>query len=204
MSRTPVTGDHVEQAVRLTAETLAAAPVEAWERQAGPMECSCWDAIDHLSNGLFSYALRLAPAKPRSVGGVPIEWDRPGVDGPLLPITGDRSAGPGPHLEILEAMGGLVAGMVRTRRPSVRAWHVWGVADPEGFAAMGVVETIVHAFDLAEGLGLEWEPPSELCRLGLARLFPDAPTDTDPWPTLLWATGRGELTGHAPVGSDWH
>jgi hypothetical protein len=25
---------------------------------------------------------------------------------------------------------------------------------------------------------------------------PDAPHTTDPWPTLLWATGRAELPGH--------
>ena len=30
----------------------------------------------------------------------------------------------------------------------------------------------------------------------LARLFPDAPADTDRWPTLLWATGRAEIPGH--------
>ena len=203
MSRTPVTGDDVEQAVRLTAAALGEAPAAAWDRQAGPMECSCWDAVEHLNNGMFSYALRLAPATPRARGGVPIRWERPGDDGPLLPIAGDRSGGPAVQLEILEAMGGLVAGMVRSRSPEVRAWHVWGVADPEGFAAMGVVETLVHAFDLTAGLGVAWDPPAELCRRGLARLFPDAPTDTEPWPTLLWATGRGELPGRGPVGPDW-
>ncbi|MGW4767070.1 hypothetical protein ACWEO2_03375 [Nocardia sp. NPDC004278] len=30
----------------------------------------------------------------------------------------------------------------------------------------------------------------------LARLFPDAPDSTEPWTTLLWATGRAELPGH--------
>ncbi|GAB3661962.1 hypothetical protein [Glycomyces tarimensis] len=203
MSRTIVTGEDVELAVHLTAQTLGEAPAEAWDRQAGPMECSCWDAIDHLNNGMFSYALRLAPPTPRVPGGVPLLWERPGVDGPLLPITGDRSKGPATQLELLVAMGGLVSGMARGRTPDVRAWHIWGVADPEGFAAMGVAETILHAFDLAEGLGLEWHPPADLCARTLARLFPDAPTDTEPWPTLLWAAGRGDLPGHEPVGPDW-
>jgi hypothetical protein len=62
---------------------------------------------------------------------------------------------------------------------------------------MGIVETLVHAHDLAEGLGLAWDPPGDLCSRVLARLFPDAPGSTDPWPTLLWATGRAELPGHA-------
>lgn len=203
MSRTPVTGDDVEQAVRLTIAALGEAPAAAWDRQAGPMACSCWDTVEHLNNGMFSYALRLAPPTPRVRGGVPIRWERPGAEGTLLPIAGDRSDGPAAQLEILEAMGGLVAGMTRSRSPEVRAWHAWGVADPEGFAAMAVVETLVHAFDLTEGLGVAWNPPAELCRRGLDRLFPDAPSDTEPWPTLLWATGRGELPGHGPVGPDW-
>jgi hypothetical protein len=61
---------------------------------------------------------------------------------------------------------------------------------------MGVVETLVHTHDLAEGFGLAWTPPSALCSRVLARLFPDAPDSADPWLTLLWATGRAELPGH--------
>ncbi|MEV0821272.1 hypothetical protein [Nonomuraea rubra] len=49
--------------------------------------------------------------------------------------------------------------------------------------------------DLAEGLGLTWNPPDGVCARVLARLFPDAPRDTDPWTTLLWATGRAGLPG---------
>jgi hypothetical protein len=61
---------------------------------------------------------------------------------------------------------------------------------------MGVVQTLVHTHDMAEALGLEWVPPAELCARALARLFPQAPKKADPWLTLLWATGRGELPGH--------
>jgi hypothetical protein len=53
----------------------------------------------------------------------------------------------------------------------------------------------VHTHDLAEGLGLAWHPPADLCARVLARLFPGAPRDEAPWPTLLWATGRAELPG---------
>ncbi|GAA3369899.1 hypothetical protein GCM10020367_14380 [Streptomyces sannanensis] len=60
---------------------------------------------------------------------------------------------------------------------------------------MGVVETLVHTHEMAEGLGLDWNPPADLCGRVLHRLFPDAPTDTDRRPTLLWVTGRAELPG---------
>jgi hypothetical protein len=67
---------------------------------------------------------------------------------------------------------------------------------------MGIVEALVHTHDLAEGLGLVWAPPADLCSRVLARLFPDAPGTTDPWPTLLWATGRAALPGH-PRRTTW-
>jgi hypothetical protein len=84
---------------------------------------------------------------------------------------------------------------VRTTPPQVRAYHVFGTSEAEGFAAMGIVETLLHTHDLAQGLGLAWSPPADLCSRVLARLFPNAPGSTDPWPTLLCrgdAFSRGE------------
>ncbi|MEU6859207.1 hypothetical protein AB0B28_10110 [Glycomyces sp. NPDC046736] len=200
MTRTRVTGAMVEAAVAFTAEALRGAPEEAWGNRAGPMDCDCWDALDHLNNGVFSYAFRLAPPVPEE-WRPSILWDR-GGDRPL-PIVTDRELGPEAGLAVLLNVGGLVSAVVETRPDSARAFHVWGTADPEGFAAMGVVETLAHAFDIATGLGVECSPPAELVAPALARLFPEAPTGTDPWPTLLWATGRGELDGFERRGSDW-
>ncbi|WP_197717408.1 hypothetical protein [Glycomyces terrestris] len=201
MTRTPVTGDHVIEAVAITAVALGEGAEEAWSNQAGPMEASCWDALAHLHNGLFSYALRLSAPVPWMPGTPTILWERPG-DLPL-PIHFDRTEGPAAGIEVLTMMGGLVAVTVDARGPAERAWHIWGVADPEGFAAMGVVETLAHAFDLTQGLGVDFEAPEDLVAPALARLFPEAPLDTDPWRTLLWATGRGELEGFARRGPDW-
>ncbi len=75
--------------------------------------------------------------------------------------------------------------MVCRTAPDVRAHHVFGNSDPEGFAAMGVVEILVHMDDVAAGLGVGWHPPADLCDRALARLFPAAPADTDRWQTLL-------------------
>lgn len=92
--------------------------------------------------------------------------------------------------------------MVRTTPPDVRACLGSDVLDIGGFAALGVAETLVHMHDVAEGLGLDWAPPADLCDRLLARFFPDAPTDTDRWTTLLWATGRAELLGR-PRRTEW-
>jgi hypothetical protein len=66
---------------------------------------------------------------------------------------------------------------------------------------MGVVETLLHIHDIAAGLQLEWLPAEDLCDRVLHRLFPDTPTDTDRWPTLLWATGRGTIPGRSRLTS---
>ncbi len=126
-------------------------------------------------------------------GDVPFVWESRRPGGPANAIHADRAAGPDGLLRVLEASAALLVAMVRTKPPQVRAHHVFGASDPEGFAAMELVETLVHTQDLAEGLGLDWAPPADVCARVLARLFPDSPRTTDPWPTLLWSTGRGEL-----------
>ena len=105
-------------------------------------------------------------------------------------IAVDRDADPADLLAVIQATGTMLAAVVCTTPAQVRAWHPFGLADPEGFAAMGIVETVVHTYDIATGLGLDWVPPRSLCAKTLARLFPTAPGNGDPWQVLLWATGR--------------
>ncbi|MEU8777329.1 hypothetical protein [Streptomyces sp. NPDC048606] len=197
VSRPPVTADDLDLAVGLAVAVLREAPPAAWEDKAGSLEWDCWETVEHLSDDLFAYAAQLGPKSPPLDGDVPFVWEprRPG--GPANAIHANRAAGPAGLLQVLEASGALLVAMVRTTPARTRAHHVFGNSDPEGFAAMGIVETLVHTYDLAQGLGLAWNPPADLCARTLARLFPHAPTSTDPWPTLLWATGRGELPGHA-------
>ena len=197
MSRSRVTADDLDRAVQLALATLREAPAGAWEGKAGSLEWDCWETVEHLSDDLFAYAAQIGPRKPPLDTHVPFAWERRRPGGPVNTIHVNRTAGPDGLLQVLDASGALLVAMVRTTAPAVRAHHVFGASDPEGFAAMGIVETLVHTHDLAEGLGLAWDPPGDLCSRVLTRLFPDAPGSTDPWPTLLWATGRAELPGHA-------
>ncbi|GAA5020646.1 DinB family protein [Streptomyces siamensis] len=194
-SQSPVTADDLDLAVRLAVAALRQAPATAWEGKAGSLEWDCWETVEHLSDDLFAYAAQLGLRTPPLGREVPFVWESRRPGGPANAIHADRKAGPDGLLQVLEASGALLIAMARTAPPQTRAHHVFGVSDPEGFAAMGIVETLVHTHDLAQGLGLAWNPPAELCSRVLARLFPDAPSSTDPWPTLLWATGRAELPG---------
>jgi hypothetical protein len=105
----------------------------------------------------------------------------------------------------LGAAAEVLARVVDAAGPDERGVHSWGLADASGFAGMGCAEMLLHTWDVAEGRELAWAPPAELADTVLARLFPWAPADGDPWAALLWATGRGELPGREPLTSwRWH
>ncbi|MFB7948244.1 DinB family protein [Kitasatospora phosalacinea] len=193
----PVTADDLAEGVRLVVALLRGADAAAadWERPAGTLEWSCWETAEHLADDLFSYAAQLGPQSPPADGFVPFVYRREGPGKPANVVFAQREAGPQGLLQVLEACGALLVATVRTARPQDRAFHGFGTADAEGCAAMGLVELFAHAEDLALGLGLEWTAPAGISARVLARLFPGAPTGTAPWPTLLWATGRGELPG---------
>jgi hypothetical protein len=103
----------------------------------------------------------------------------------------------------LEAMAAVLGDVARAAPSGARAFHPNGMADAEGFIAIGCDEMLVHADDLARAFGLSWQPPEGLCWRILARLFPWAPAGEDAWSTLRWANGRTALAGHPRLGPDW-
>ncbi|MFI8189641.1 GNAT family N-acetyltransferase [Streptomyces sp. NPDC085946] len=155
--------------------------------RAGRLEWSCHETAVHIASDLVSYAGQLAGRAQD--GYVPFD------------ITLDEGTGNAGLLDVIRTTGALLAAAVRTAPPGARAFHPYPFrsADREGFAAMGVAEVLLHTHDIAEGLGVPHEPPAGLCSFVLTRLFPHVRPGPTPWPTLLWATGRGELPGRAPV-----
>jgi hypothetical protein len=184
-------------------DTLGQATERDWHIPAAGLDWDCWETLEHLSDDMFSYAAQLAPRRPPLAGHIPFSWQatRPGA--PTNALYADPAAGNAGLLEVLETCGAFLTAIVRVSPLDLRAYHIYGVSDPEGFAAMGVVETLVHTYDVATALEVSWAPDPGLCGRALTRLFPDAPTDTDRWPTLLWptllwptllwATGRASL-----------
>ncbi|MFD9541282.1 VOC family protein [Streptomyces sp. NPDC060022] len=204
-TRMPVTADDVARAVHLAVDVLKESPADNWQVPAGSLEWSCWETVEHLSDDLFAYAVQLGPRKPPTDTEVPYRWAAEREGGPANSLFADPAAGSAGLLQTLEASGALLTAMVRTTPADVRSHHVFGLSDAEGFAAMGIVETLVHTHDIAEGLSLSWAPPADLCDRVLARLFPGAPDDEDRWAVLLWSTGRAELPGRDRVTSwKWH
>ncbi|WAL96374.1 hypothetical protein [Streptomyces sp. Je 1-369] len=212
VTATDVTASDVTAAVRLAVAVLREAPGDAdWSGKAGGLEWDCWETVEHLADDLFAYAAQLGPEQPPLDTEVPFLWYRRRQGGPSNVTFADRESGVAGLLQVLESCGALLTGMVATTPSTVRAHHSWGLSDPEGFAAMGIVETLVHTYDIAGGLGIGhlWAPPADLCARVLDRLFPDVVTDAGsyagsdaPWDVLLWATGRGTLPGR-PRRTKW-
>lgn len=181
----------MEQAVAECVGLLGAVTDRDWDGvRAGRLEWSCRQTAVHIAEDLIAYAGQLAGREQD--GYSPFE---------LSLEEGTDNAG---ALRVIGAMGALLAAAVRTTPRDVRAFHPYPFrsANREGFAAMGVVEVLLHTHDISEGLGLSYEPAPELCDFVLTRLFPHVQPGPTPWLTLLWATGRGELADRAPV-AEW-
>jgi uncharacterized protein (TIGR03083 family) len=171
--------DDLDTAVTAMLELLLPLHDHDWDVRAGELDWTCRETAAHVAHDLTAYATQLTSRATDAY--LPLDLEvRPGT-------------GPGGLLRIVAACAGLLGAALRTAAPDARAWH-WGPTDPSGFAALGVNETLIHTWDIAQGLGLTWTPPPDLCAAVLARLFPDAPPG-DPVQALLWSTGRSALPG---------
>ncbi|KAF4406346.1 MULTISPECIES: maleylpyruvate isomerase N-terminal domain-containing protein [Streptomyces] len=189
--RERVRPDDVTAAAGFSADTLRQVQDEDWSRPAGPLTWDCRYTLLHVCSDFFGYAGQVAGHPEDDYLPVDLKEE----EGATVPRL----------LNAVAATGALLAAIVRVTPDEARGYHPYGVSDPEGFAAMGIVEALVHTYDIATGLGLDCAPPPDVCARTLHRLFPEAPRDADPWQALLWATGRAELPGFARRESwRWH
>lgn len=182
----PATAADVDLAVALATEALRGVADRDWSTPAAGLDWSCYDTAVHVAEDLVAYAAQLAVRA--TDGYVPLE------------VRTDEGTTPAGVLDMITASGAFLSAVVSLAGPEVRGWHPAGMAGPDGFAAMGVIETLLHTHDVLAGLGVpDWQPGSELPALVLDRLFPHLPHGDadDSWRTLLWATGRGELPGRS-------
>ncbi len=184
-----VTSADVVDAAAWARDTLAPAEASDWEARAGEPEWTCRRTLDHMANTSIFYATALANR----------------ATGPMPKVrNGDAGAPVRILLEIVPAAAGILAEVARAAPADARGWHPAGIADAEGFCAMGADEILVHTADIASGLGVDFDPPVELCARVGARLFPWAPVGADPWASLWWANGRAPLDERPRLDPDWY
>jgi hypothetical protein len=158
-----------------------------WSRPAGDLEWSCHATLAHMLSALQYYAVNLATQSESSRSG--------GQTNESLPID-----------ILLDAFDGravVLASLCASAPAGARGAHEYGRADVDGFIAMGCDEMLIHTDDIAAGLGASFEPPADVCVGVLARLFPWAPRDGEPWATLRWANGRASFGDRTRLGPEW-
>lgn len=169
---------------------LDATPHDRWTAQVPGMYWTVAATVAHMMNCCFWYSVDLFSGD-RDLG--------------TLQLSVRPDAPPEDLLRTVAVGSTVLATLVSSAPAGIHGWHPAGIADPSGFAAMACDELLVHTDDAARGLGVSFEPPAELARATLERLFPWAPADVDPWQGLLWANGRLELPGHGRLATwRWH
>ncbi|MTD55333.1 maleylpyruvate isomerase N-terminal domain-containing protein [Amycolatopsis pithecellobii] len=149
-----------------------------WAAKVPDLDMTVAEVVAHTGDCMHWYAYDLA-AGPTELSTMDIKTRPESAPAELLVTLGTTAK--------------VLAAVLHTTAPEARGFHPAGLADVSGFAAMAGDELLVHTYDAALGLGTGFEAPPRLAAAVLYRLFPWAPTDTDPWPTLLWANGRAPL-----------
>ncbi|GAB3953060.1 hypothetical protein GCM10029976_092470 [Kribbella albertanoniae] len=184
-----ITADDLDTAVTCVVDALRPTVDQDWSALAGSLDWTCRTTAEHLGQAHLHWASQLAVAAPTKY----VRWS----------ATAQELAPPAGVLDFVEAAGRILALVVRATPPETRAYHPWGIGDPEGFTAMACVESLLHAHDLTTTLSEPLNPPADLCARVLARAFPHEPHPTDdPWLNLRWLTGRTKIPG-TPSPDSW-
>lgn len=178
----------IEVAADLVVATLAPAVDADWSVPASGLDWDVRKTVFHAAASVTYYAGHLAS---QTTAWLPLILDV------AIEATNEQL------LRLLPAAARMLSIVAAASPDAARAYHEGGMADTSGFLAMAIDEVIVHGADAANGLGLTYDPPDELARKVVDRLFPWAPSDTPTWPTLLWANGRASLPGQPDRPRNW-
>jgi hypothetical protein len=185
-----VSPEHVRRAAGVLTQTLAPLADRDWSVPAGPLTWTCRETLDHVSDALGFYcgqlAARRTEGKPRFRNGDP----NASIENLILAVE----------------TGAAMLGAIADGSPEdARAWHRMGVADAEGFLAMGCEEILIHTWDIGQGFGLDVVVPENLAAAVLGRLFPWAPVSCSAWEAQLWCSDRISLAEVGRIGKwGWH
>lgn len=160
-----------------------------WSVPAGDLDWSCRRTLDHIADTHVFYAAHLAARATARV---------------VSPRNGDKARTPKDLLGVVETTAAILGDVARAAPVDARGFHGAGMADAEGFLAMGCAETLIHTYDIAQGLDLPFAPPDDLAAAVVRRIFPWTAIDGDGWDALRWSCGRIALPGRERLGPDWY
>lgn len=178
----------VVDAADFVVRALTPAVGRDWSVRAGRLEWDVDHTLAHATGAVAKYALYLASRSSRFIAVAIDPWP-------------DAT-----QQERLDAIGGVArafANVAGSVPPGTRAYHSSGMVDAEGYSAQACVEMLVHGHDVAEGLGLTYDPPVEICEAVVARVFPWLADAGPAWQTMLWHTGRIDIAGRPSSDDAW-
>jgi hypothetical protein len=177
---TPVRGGDVLLAAEEVEEVLEPHLAADWDVAVPELDFTVTSVVGHTARALALYSLNLWVGRGRAAFEIRVHAEAPN-DRLLTSLTAGARA--------------LAAG-IDTAPAGTRGSHPFGSPDPDGFAAMGCDELLVHGDDAARALSVAFDPDRELAAAVVRRLFPWHDIgDDDPWDVLLWANGRRDLRG---------
>ncbi|NKX55223.1 maleylpyruvate isomerase N-terminal domain-containing protein [Arthrobacter mobilis] len=185
-----VTARDLRSVVDGVLERFALLPDEAWDHPALELDWTCRETAGHLVDDFAGYALQLSGTCPPQEDYVELLEPPPQrAGGPRIIFCPDPAAGTPGLIRCLDAAAGLLCAVVAAA-DGKRGYHPMGISDAEGFAAMGIVEAAVHAFDILAAQQVPYAADGEVCAKVLDRLFPQAGRTADAWQDLLRSCGR--------------
>ena len=146
--------EHVLESARVLRAALAPHLHRDWSVRAGELTWSCRETLLHAADCWYAVEL----SSQRRDGLPPLLVWRAGLT-------------PEEELAAHDAAASLLAAVLRGVPPETRGYH-GQLTDAEGCAAMHCDEVLVHGYDIALGLGVAFEPPSDLVQRVRDRLFP--------------------------------
>jgi uncharacterized protein (TIGR03083 family) len=187
-SAAAVSVDDLAAAGGLVVQHLRAVEDRDWTAEVQALEWTCWQAADHLASVLLTYATRAAGRATHSSAMARVS--DPGLNGRDL-------------VDLIASSVRLLVLALTDLPDGARLFHPAGMADREGYAAMGCDELLVHGVEMATAMGIPFQPPDELAGRIAMRLFPWSPPGFAGWDTLWWANDRSDLGSHPAPGPGW-
>ncbi len=184
MNSINIAGDHVVRAVDELVGVLNPTVHSDWNLSTPSLEWTQAQTAIHTMRACLEYSYQVVGKNMDTYQ--PILFEK------------KENAEPADFLPMIATAGRVLQRVIQASSASDRAWHTYGISDPIGFAAMGVVEVTVHTYDLAKGFDIDFIPPRELADFAIERLFLDtvefpSVLESDSGRLLLWCAGRIEL-----------
>lgn len=179
----PVTPDQLASVLREALGVLRDVVEEDWSGPAGTLEWTCWQAVDHTIDCVFSYTMQVAA---RAESGFL----------PFAELHANADAERHDLIEGLGAVGQMFLDVVSNAPADMGASDGVLVLEVGDWCARAAYEIALHTHDVASGLGAEWELPGDLCRAittsSALWMFDgnSSAAHTDPWAALLAGSGR--------------